>query len=177
MRKALSSFGQGDWLILQNEISGLPLILKLAAERGMHIALNPSPYDSELEGTDFSALDWLIVNETEAEQITGEKDPGKAWEVIHRKYPSLSLLVTMGSRGSTAFPACDGEAGTHHEEAVRADAEDTTGAGDDYTGYFIAGLAKGRPLRECMNRASRAAAIAVTRPGAAESIPWNSELD
>ena len=46
-----------------------------------------------------------------------------------------------------------------------------------YTGYFLAGLAADEPLPVCMNRASRAAAVAVTRPGAAGSIPWKNELD
>ena len=177
VRKALGSFGQGDWLILQNEISGLPLILKLAAERGMHIALNPSPYDSALEKADLSAVEWLLVNETEAEQISGEREPEKAWEKIHAKYPGMSLAVTLGKGGSTAFRACGGATEIHHEGAVPVAAADTTGAGDTYTGYFIAGITEGMPLDECMKRASRAAAIAVTRPGAAESIPRKDELE
>lgn len=177
IRKALSRSGRGGWLILQNEISGLPLILQFAAERGMRIALNPSPYDSTLEETDLSAVEWLLVNETEAEQISGEKEPEKAWEKLHAKYPGMSLLVTLGKRGSTAFRVHSGGTEIHHEEAARAEAVDTTGAGDTYTGYFIAGMAEGMPLGECMKRAGRAAAIAVTRPGAAESIPWKNELE
>jgi ribokinase len=56
-------------------------------------------------------------------------------------------------------------------------AVDTTAAGDTYTGYFLAGLMEGMSLHACMNLASRAAAVSVTRPGAAESIPWKKELD
>ena len=159
------------------KINRLPLIMKLAAEKGMHIVLNPSPYDSALEKTDLSPVEWLLVNETEAEQISGETEPGKVWERLHAKYAGMSLLITLGGRGSTAFRIRGGRTESHHEEAVRVEAVDTTAAGDTYTGYFIAGLTEGRPLRECMKQASRAAAVAVTRNGAAESIPWSGELE
>ena len=177
IRRVITGFGQEDWLILQNEINGLPLITELAAGQGMHIVLNPSPYDRSLEETDLNRLDWLLVNEIEAEQISGEKEPEKVWEKLHGQYPALSVLITLGSSGSTAYRAGGGNIETHREEAVRVKAVDTTAAGDTYTGYFIAGLTAGRTLRACMNEASRAAAIAVTRPGAAGSIPWRKELD
>jgi len=175
-RRAVSGFERGDWLVLQNEINNLPLIVRLAHERGMHIALNPSPYDGSLAETDFSLLEWLMVNEIEAEQITGEKEPEKVWEKIHGRYPELSLLLTLGSRGSVAWRVRGGETESARAEAVRVRAVDTTAAGDTYTGYFLAGLTGGKPLRECMREASGAAAAAVTRPGAAESIPWRREL-
>ena len=76
-----------------------------------------------------------------------------------------------------AWRVKDGTVETHREAAVSVRAVDTTAAGDTYTGYFLAGLAEGLPLQECMKRASRAAAISVTRPGAAESIPWKKELN
>ena len=175
-RKVIGRFEQGDWLILQNEISGLPQIVELAAAKGMHIALNPSPYNRNLEALDYSKLDWLLVNEIEAEQISGEKEPEKAWEKLHGQYPKLSVLITLGSRGSVAYRIAEGSVETHYEEAVCVKAVDTTAAGDTYTGYFVAGLTEGKPLCACMREASRAAAIAVTRPGAAGSIPWRKEL-
>ena len=175
--RVIGAFGEGDWLILQNEINGLPLITELAARQGMHIVLNPSPYDRSLEAIDLNRLDWLLVNEIEAEQIYGEKEPDQVWEKLHKRYPALSLLITLGGSGSMAYRVSDGGIETHEEKAVKVRAVDTTAAGDSYTGYFIAGLTEGKPLRTCMNEASRAAAIAVTRPGAAGSIPWRKELD
>ena len=177
IRWVINCFSQGDWLILQNEINHLPLIVQLAAERGMHIVLNPSPYNAALNQVDFSALDWLLVNEIEAEQITGDKDPERIWERLHGQYGRLSLLITLGKQGSVAFQVDGSTVQTHREKAVSVQAVDTTAAGDTYTGYFIAGLVEGMPLHMCMNLASRAAAVSVTRPGAAESIPWRKELD
>ncbi len=174
--RAISSFEPGDWLVLQNEINCLPLIVRTAYEKRMHIVLNPTPWDQTLESVDFSMLDWLLVNEIEAEQISGEKEPEKAWQVLHRRYPGLSLLITLGSRGSVAYAVRGGEVATARAEAVRVNAVDTTGAGDTYTGYFIASLLEGKSLDACMELAGRAAAVAVTRPGAAESVPLRSEL-
>ena len=177
VRQVISQFETGDWFILQNEINQLPLMIQTASERGMHIVLNPSPYDRSLDHADFSRLDWLLVNEIEAEQISGEKEPEKVWQILHARYPELSVLITLGSRGSVAYRVRNHTVETAVAEAVRVEAVDPTAAGDTYTGYFIAGLIEGEPLAECMSRASRAAAIAVTRPGAAESIPWRKELE
>lgn len=177
IRRVIGCFGAGDWLVLQNEINSLPLIVRLASSKGLRIVLNPSPYDGSLEDVDFSLLDWLIVNEIEAGQITGETDPDAAWHRLHKLYPSLSLLCTLGSRGSAAFRVRGADTEVCRAEAVSVRAVDTTGAGDTYTGYFTAGLAEGRPLGECMKRASLAAAIAVTRPGAAASVPRGDEVE
>lgn len=177
IRRVIGSFSPGDWLVLQNEINHLSLIIQLAAERKMHIVLNPSPCNAALRQVDFSALDWLLVNEIEAEQITGDKDPERIWNKLHGQYGRLSLLITLGKQGSIAFQVDGSTVQTHREKAVSVQAVDTTAAGDTYTGYFIAGLVEGMPLHMCMNLASRAAAVSVTRPGAAESIPWRKELD
>ena len=142
----------------------------------MEIVLNPSPFDGKLKEVDFQKLSWLIVNEVEAGQITGESDPEKAWDILHDRWPSLSVLLTMGNRGSVCFRVRGQETERATQAAEPVSPVDTTGAGDTYTGYFLAALTEGRPLRECMRRASRAAALSVTRPGAAESIPRKDEL-
>ena len=176
IRETIGRFSEGDWLVLQNEINALSEIVDMAAERKLKIVLNPSPWNSALDQVDFGKLSWIFVNEIEMEQITGEKDPGKAWDEIHRRYPQMSVLITLGSRGSMAFR----NSGSHTEhacqEAFRVQAVDTTAAGDTYTGYFIAGLIAGLSLKASMERAAKAAAVSVTRHGAAPSIPWAREI-
>lgn len=142
----------------------------------MVIALNPSPCDAGLDAVDLGKLSWLIMNETEAGQITGSTDPDEAWARLHARYPALSVLITLGSAGSVAYRVTDGAAETVRQEAFRVRAVDTTAAGDTFTGYFIAGLTAGMPLRDCMRRAGKAAAVSVTRMGAAESIPRSEEV-
>ena len=175
--ETLAAFGPGDWLLLQNEISMNGRIVDRAYEQGMRIVLNPSPYDGRLAEVDFAKLSWVLVNEVEAEQMTGTQDPEQAWEIMHRRWPDLSAVITLGSRGSVAFAREGNGTETARQEAVKVQAVDTTAAGDTYTGYFIAGLAAGKPLRECMAQASLAAAVSVTRPGAADSIPRTDELE
>ena len=177
IRRVIGACSRGDWLILQNEINHLSLIVRLAAEKEMHIVLNPSPYNTALQQVDFSVLDWLLVNEIEAEQITGEKEPELVWKKLHSQYSRLSLLMTLGKQGSVAYQADGTAIKAHREKAVVVQAVDTTAAGDTYTGYFLAGLMEGMPLPACMRLAGRAAAVSVTRPGAAESIPWRNELE
>ncbi|MBR0367939.1 MAG: ribokinase [Clostridia bacterium] len=167
----------GDWLVLQNEVNNLPAIVDAAYAKGMVIALNPSPYDARLEAVDFGKLSWLLVNEVEAGQISGSDDPAAAWTWLHGRYPRLNVLITLGSAGSAAYRVDGGAVETVTQEAFRVKAVDTTAAGDTFTGYFIAGLMAGMPLKECMRRASKASSLSVTRLGAADSIPALSEVE
>lgn len=170
--RTLEAFGEGDYLVLQNEINNLPELVEKAHARGMRIFLNPSPYNQKIEAIDLKQIDWLLVNEVEACQLSGSEKPEKAWEILHARYPELSLLMTLGGAGSAAYQ----EDQVHRQGAFPVRAVDTTAAGDTFTGYFIAALAEGKPLPECMRRASMAAAISVTRPGAAPSIPAAEEV-
>ena len=186
IKKSLEGFGPGDWLLLQNEINMLREIVDAAYEKGMNIALNPSPYNEKIASVDLAKIRWLFVNQVEGRQILEEAggsadkeqlDPADIWKGIHEKYPGLSLLVTLGADGSEAWSPVEGEIRHCRCRAVKVDALDTTGAGDSYTGYFLAGLMEGLSLKECMERASMAAAISVTRPGAAASIPELREVE
>lgn len=174
IESTLSDYAAGDWLVLQNEINDLPAVVDAAYDKGMVIALNPSPYDAKLDAVDFGKLSWLLVNEVEAKQISGSDEAQAAWEWLHGRYPKLSVLITLGSAGSVAFTP-DGVC--VKQEAFRVKAVDTTAAGDTYTGYFISGLIAGMPLQACMRRASKASSISVTRPGAADSIPCADEVE
>ena len=70
---------------------------------------------------------------------------------------------------------------------MRVDAVDTTGAGDTFTGYavraMIEALDAGDPeagatlFADGIYRAAMAAAISVTKPGAAESVPTLEEVE
>ena len=175
--ETLSHFSAGDWLVMQNEVNLPEELVKQAATKGMKIALNPSPCNEKLRAVDFNKLTWILMNEIEAEQLTGSRDPEKAWEILHQKYPRLSVLVTLGEEGSMAWLVRQDVIAVCRQEAFPVRAVDTTAAGDTYTGYFLSGLMAELPLRDCMRRAAKAAAIAVTKPGAAESIPIRDQVD
>ena len=171
--ETIARFSTGDWLILQNETNLLPELVDAGFAKGMRVVLNPSPYNESIAQVDLSKVSWLLVNEVEAKQCSGTDEPEKVWAYLHERYPSLSLLVTLGGDGSAAFTGTE----RVRQAAFPVKAVDTTAAGDTFTGYFIAGLMEKRPLAECLRRASMAAAVSVTRPGAAPSIPEKEEVE
>ena len=170
--EVFSHFEKGDYLVLQNEINCLKEIVEEGNRKGMLIFLNPSPYNETIDTIDLTKINWLLVNEVEMAQITNESSPKEAYEILHQKYPQLSLVVTLGHQGSIAFD----QDKVYEEGIYKVEAVDTTGAGDTYTGYFIASLTKGKAIQEAMHDASIASAISVTRKGAAPSIPTYEEV-
>ena len=168
----LQHFEKGDILLLQNEINLLDYIIDRAYERGMTIVLNPSPYDENLAACDLNKISIFLINEVEGFQITGESEPDAILAALSVRYPSAKVVLTLGSAGSVYQ---DAEL-QHRQEIYKVSAVDTTAAGDTFTGYFIASMLEGADIKECMNLAAKASAIAVTRPGAAPSIPRREEV-
>lgn len=179
----LDWFDEGDILLLQNEINGLPYIIQKASEKNMEIYLNPSPATKALFSMPLDKISCFILNEIEASDIITEFSCGKSKnqeleaeqliERLHEIYPKAAILLTLGVDGSIYF---DGKS-QYRQPAVRVAAIDTTGAGDTFTGYFIASLSQGLTVEKALERASKAAAIAVTRNGASISIPSSEEVD
>lgn len=63
------------------------------------------------------------------------------------------------------------------QECIPADVADTTAAGDTFTGYFIAGIINGMSPADNLKRCAKASSLAVSRKGAAPSIPTSDEVD
>ena len=174
---ALASYGAGDWLILQNEISSLDYIIRRGKEKGMTVVLNPSPFNDSLNVCDFGCVDYLLVNEIEAAAIAKCPD-GTPFDAIlnavRERYPNMNVLMTLGHRGSV-FEDRNGnraECGVYHVDAV-----DTTAAGDCFTGYFLAELIDKKTAYDALKTASIASGISVSRMGASPSIPTRAEVD
>jgi ribokinase len=173
VENTLSAFHAGDWLVLQNEISCMPQILSAGKATGMVTVLNPSPITPALAAMDLSAVDYLLLNETEGRDLTGETEPAAITAALLEKYPAMKVVLTLGGDGAVyaageeyiPVPACPTKA------------VDTTAAGDTFTGYFIAAVSAGMDPETAMRRASKAASIAVSRPGASVSIPTLEEVD
>lgn len=187
--QVLSHFGRGDYLVLQNEINELPYLVRQAHEKGMVIVLNPSPMNEKILQLPLEDIDIFMLNEIEAGQILSSAGGKKAQaeggspaipadkeglaEALHAAFPDALIVLTLGSEGSV----CISREGTFSQAIFRVPVADTTAAGDTYTGFFIAGLLKGRSIPEAMKYASAASAIAVSRKGAAPSIPTEKEVE
>ena len=168
----LMQLNAGDYLLLQNEIANLTYLLRAAARRGLRVVLNASPISDELLNADLSGVDWLVVNEIECAAMAGCGDAQAGYETLKQRYPSLGILLTLGSEGSVSW-----KDGTEVRQcAYPVTAVDTTGAGDTFMGYFVGCLAQGMERQTAMQYASMASAISVTRPGAAASIPLMDEV-
>lgn len=171
--QVLKQFDSGDILLLQNEISNLIYLIKKAAEKGMKIILNPSPFEEQLKKIDLRDLYCVMLNETEAMQWIGTKNANDFLVWAQKEYPNLQVVLTLGKEGSVLLR--NGE--VYKQKAFSVPAVDTTAAGDTFTGYFVAGLCRGMDTSEVLRRASAASAIAVSRKGAASSIPTYDEVD
>ncbi len=171
----LSHVGEGDWLLLQNEISSLPAILREAFYRGLNVAFNPAPMTPEVLSYPLKGVSVFVVNQTEGAALAETEDasPERIVEALQTRFPLAAILLTLGGDGS--LYARGGEC--IRTPAVAVDAVDTTAAGDTFIGYFLAGLVAGESVTQSLAMASQAAALCVTRPGAAISIPRRSELE
>ena len=170
--EVLSHFDEGDYLVLQNEVNQLDYMIDKAYERGMKIALNPSPYDSRLNECDLTKVSLFLLNEVEGEQMTGSADPDEILVRLAKLYPNASFVLTLGSNGAVFSNGTE----KYFQDIFKVKAVDTTAAGDTFTGYFIAGLIEGMPIPEILRMSAKASSIAVSRPGAAPSVPTREEV-
>lgn len=172
IERVLDQFCAGDILVLQNEINHVPEMIELARQRGLKIALNPSPANEVIHQCDLSKIQWLLLNEVEGEWMTGKKEPEEICRELLKAYPDMEVVLTLGSQGvlyQSAEKKC-------FQKAFKVDAVDTTGAGDTFTGYFLRCVSEGETPEKALRLASKAASIAVSRAGAAVSIPYWSEV-
>ena len=175
--EAFKDFTNEDYLLIQNEINELSYIVEKAKEEGMKIILNPSPMNEKIMKLPLDQIDYFILNEIEAMQILEMDKPeeidGKyIASLLHERFKDATIVLTLGSEGSV----CISDDEYIEQSIYKVKAIDTT-AGDTYTGYFIAGILKGKTIKESMDIASKASAIAVTRQGAAPSIPVLEEVE
>jgi len=171
----LASFGSGDAVLLQNEIPHIGAIMKKAKEREMKIVLNPSPFSEKIKSLPLELVDILFVNEIEATALASvpEDTPlPQILDLLVKNYPGAEIILTAGKNGALYGFGKIREKG----EIVDIPVADTTGAGDTFTGYYIAAREKQLPVHTILELACKAASIAVSRKGAMQSIPFRDEV-
>ena len=169
----LSRCQPGDTVLLQNEISCGEVILRRAAELGLQVALNPSPVSEDLLRWPLEKVNWLILNEIEAGDITCVREPHEQLDALLRRCPHSRVVLTLGEQG-----AIYADAGCRiRQRAVPVQAVDTTAAGDTFTGYFLRAALNGQSIEEALSVAAFAASMTVSRPGAGRSIPLAPEVE
>lgn len=163
----------GDWLLLQNECNALEEVFDIADKKQLHIAFNPAPMSPSIRKLPLARCGILILNEVEAAQLVGNADQNNTLDAeqivttLQQQYPDVIIALTLGSKGATLLH-------NQHVFTVTApvvDVVDSTGAGDTFVGYFLAGIISGLSAEKSLERACAAGALAVTVAGATPGIP------
>ncbi len=172
--EAFEGFGEGDFLLTQNELSSQGKIIEEASKRGMKIFINVSPIEEKTHDLPLELLDYVIVNEIEAELLTGKPYGPNSLKDMREKMPKAVLIITLGPKGAIYMGADDKEIAVPTPDApVLA----TTSAGDTFAGYFTAAIAEGDPLQKAVELACKASALCVSRKGTTNSIPNRADVD
>ena len=171
----LAPFAAGDILVLQNEISALSEIMRIAAQKGMRIVLNPSPADENLALLPLMLVDTFVLNEVEAEVLTDQTYAKQQMEALSERFPHAEILLTLGKDGCLYQNGQCGE--RYSQKAYVVAAVDTTAAGDTFLGYFVARRAAGASVETALQLATAAATLCVLHEGAAPSIPMMEQVD
>jgi ribokinase len=176
---AADLIARAHMVVLQYEITPQTLAYTIDTAHGLGrpVMFNLAPA-RPLEDRLIGKIDWLIVNETEAAYLCGfDVDSDKA---IRRAAQTLlskgagAVVITLGAQG--AYVHTRGAEGLY-APTFEVDAVDTTAAGDTFCGALAVALTEQRPLPDALRFANAAAALSVTKMGAAVSAPLRSEID
>jgi ribokinase len=171
----IADLAADDWLLVQNETPDAGRAIALAAEQGVRIAANPAPMTTAVASWPLDRLDLLIVNRYEAATLAciSRQAPGdELLTALTNECAAAMIVLTDGADGAWLRY---GTAHVHHPARL-VTAVDTVAAGDVFTGFFLGALSQGRSPEQALDLAIAAAGIAVTRPGAARSIPHRHEI-
>jgi ribokinase len=177
VRACEAVIASADVLVAQLEIplDAVTEAVGIAHEGGVRVILNPAPA-CRLPDELLARVSVLTANTSEAELLTGIS--AKQGSALDHAAAALlargvgAVLITLGRAGVLVATneRCDRIAGWAVE------AEDTTGAGDVFSGAVAVALAEGQPVLDAARFANAAAAISVTRRGAQPSAPRRHEI-
>ncbi len=173
--QTLGYFDSNDVLVLQNEVVLTDHLLLAAKQRGMKVCMNVAPFDAKALSLPLHLIDILVVNEIEGAGLAGMPEGSAFKDILERLvqcYPDAEILLTVGKQG--CWYACKDV--RIHQDIYQTEVVDTTAAGDTFIGYYLASIARHCSVQQSLQYASKAAGLAVSRPGAMASIPLAQEV-
>lgn len=116
-------------------------------------------------------------NESETKALTGiepndDESILKASEILMERSKAKYIVLKLGSRGCAVY---DGE-NVRHFEPYKSKVVDTTAAGDCFTAALALEYVKNGDIYKAADMGNRAGSIAVSRMGAASSMPTVDKL-
>jgi ribokinase len=178
VRAAADAIRAARVLVAQFEVALETVLeaLTVARTAGARTILNPAPA-APLSDEMLEQIDVCVLNETEAEQVTGRpvttpEQAEAAARALQIRGPR-SVVVTLGERGVLVLDDTRAE----HFKALDVQVVDTTGAGDAFIGGLGVFLAEGLSVPTAAELANAVAALSVTRLGAQAALPARAELE
>ncbi|MHA3773775.1 ribokinase [Verrucomicrobiota bacterium sgz303538] len=170
---ASAAFSRAHAVVTQLEVSleAVDAAARLAVEHNVPFILNPAPA-KKLSKRLLQMVSVITPNEHEAALLTGCTRPDDAARQLHAK-GCRAVVVTLGAKGALVS---DGQT-QRRIAAPRVKPVDTVGAGDCFTAWLAVELARGASLVAAAEHAVRAAALAITRPGAQAGMPTRAEVE
>lgn len=163
---ALTEASPKDFLLMQNETNGQEYAATTAQSLGLRVVYAAAPFEAAAIERLLGRIDLLVLNEVEATQL--ELATGKDVSALGVS----DIVVTLGADGCKWVS----NKGEKHFDAYPAEAVDTTGAGDTFTGYLVAALDRGMDMEAAIDLALKAGALMVMRRGTADVIPDLKEI-
>lgn len=156
-----SCIAEADVLMVQLEIplEVIETAFKIAKRHNTLIQLNPAPVRQGLENL-IALADIITPNETEAAQLGN--------------LPADKIIVTTLGGDGAAWNKGDKKG---RVPAYKVEVVDTVGGGDAFNAGLAVAMAEGKELPDAVAFANAVAALAVTKKGAAASMPKRSEVD
>ena len=161
-------------MLLQQEVpkETVQYACEVGKKYGLKIIMNPSPLSPFFDVNNFPS-DILILNEVEAEQLSGEKNPLKSMEMFD-EFELESVIITQGD-GPIIFK--NSSERIRQFQPPKVQPIDTVGAGDTFAGTFATALSTKKSITDSIRYAGIAASISVTKPGAQGAMPTKKEIE
>ncbi|MGD1107774.1 MAG: ribokinase [Terracidiphilus sp.] len=158
---------------LEIPMDTLSYTLDVCARAGVPVMLDPAPA-ADLPEEVWGQVSWFTPNETEAAHYVGD---GTDAEATARRLLAKGLRGVVLKRGDEGAYVAVAGGRADWVKPFKVDAIDTVAAGDCFNGAFAVALLEGKDPWSAARFANAAAAICVTRKGAAASMPSRAEVD
>lgn len=171
-------FVWADAVVLQYEIPTASVLAaaRMAKEKNCLLIVNPAPV-KEVDPALYGYVDLLIPNEFEASLVTGMPvtDRASAAAALSRlqEMGCKNAIITLGKQGCAYFK----DNTVTYRDILPVKVADTTAAGDSFIGGLCTKLCEGADVDTAVAYATAVSALAVSRPGAAVSIPTRAEVE
>lgn len=153
---------------LTDDLTGdYPALFDWADSHGVTLALDTGwPLDGWTAANRHATRGWLsrcgcaLLNEVEATTLSDLSDAVEAAREIKRHMPEGAIVVVK--RGPEGAIAIDADGTFVSVAAPTVEVVDTIGAGDVFNAAFLAALADGLPLSDCLAAGTRVASRAIS---------------